>query len=322
MASSKVITARHFPTPDLAVRSNDPAIVARVQLFSEWQAAVAEQLRCQLIDQGWLQLKLDERVSVLRNVYDQLQWWRYSIAASSSPSSSPPSILHRHTADHFVRPISDGDANYDRLGIVGRLRDGATWDAKRHCYVGGEETPASRIMEQMGQLALAHMQYRAPGQDVLQNWVRPPLDVAPIRGNRLLRGTAARKAADELLERQRSRGNPTEGFDVGGDGELIYAATATLADRTRLRNLAFVLLAGGNTLRAWCHAVYMLYQAPCTKKGSDAINRILAMVVGMLRLDQPPCLTHDIDLRAMVVGQYAFINYLLAAEMDDYGSCE
>jgi hypothetical protein len=316
MASSRVITARHFPTPDLAVRSNDPAIVARVKAFGELQADVAEQLRCQLIDQGWLQQKLDERVSVLHEVYDQLQWWRYSIAASSMPSGG------RHTADHFVKPISDDDANYDRLGTIGRLRDGATWDAKRHCYARGEETPASRVMAQMGQLALAHMQYRAPGQDVLQNWVRPPLDVAPIRGNRLLRGAAARKAADELLERQRSRGNSTEGFDVGGDGELIYAATATLADRTRLRNLAFVLLAGGNTLQTWCHAVYMLYQAPCTKKGSDAINRILAMVVGMLRLDRPPCLTHDIDLRAMVIGQYAFINYLLAAEMDDYGSCE
>lgn len=111
-----------------------------------------------------------------------------------------------------------------------------------------------------------------PDGSVVQNWVRLRGTGGRVQGNRLVRGVVARAVTEELLGRQRRRGNPVEGFDVGG--ELIYAATAGRPARAHLHQAALEVLADadveGCSWQAWREAVYLLNQAPLTKKGSDA----------------------------------------------------
>lgn len=313
LTGASEITAEHFPTPGLALRSNDVGVQSRVRGFAGLQVAAAGRVRGELLAGGWQGVGSGERVELLRGVYQRLVWWRYGIAAARVGAGS------RHTAEHFVRPIGAGDTNYDRLGTVGRLREGATWDSSARTWVGGRETPASRVMVEMGELACARFDREAPDGNVVQNWVHLRGTGKRVRGNRLVRGVVARAVAEELLGRQRRRGNPVEGFDVGG--ELIYAATARQPTRARLHQAALEVLADadgdGCSWRAWCEAVYLLCQAPLTKKGSDAVNRTFAVGVGAVILGEPPRLVHDIDLRAMVLGQDAFTVHLTTINTPD-----
>ncbi|MDQ3576911.1 MAG: hypothetical protein M3443_04775 [Actinomycetota bacterium] len=59
-------------------------------------------------------------------------------------------------------------------------------------------------------------------------------------------------------------------------------------------------------LAAWLRSAYLLYQAPRTKRGSDATNRTFLIAAGICLLGHTPVLRHDIDLRAVVrpLGQF------------------
>jgi hypothetical protein len=56
---------------------------------------------------------------------------------------------------------------------------------------------------------------------------------------------------------------------------------------------------------AWQAARYLLYQAPLTKKGSDAVARVFLVAVGTVLLGAAPILEHDVDLQCIVAGQRA-----------------
>ena len=50
-----------------------------------------------------------------------------------------------HNAERFRTPIG-ANTNFDRLGVTGRLRDGAQWDPATRTYAGGLSTPAYEAM--------------------------------------------------------------------------------------------------------------------------------------------------------------------------------
>lgn len=296
-----VITPASFPTPALAQRGGTDT--GQVREFAHHQASAADLLRAQLA--CWTGLPLDGRVAALRDAHEQVVQWRYHLARQA------PGRLGRGLpldAERFRLPIRDGGANYDRLGYLGRLRDGAMWDPATSSYQGGEATPASEIMETYGLAARARFQAERRGGDVLVNTVTLP-DGRRVGGNRLVRGDAAREIAAELTARIAARGGDTSRIDVGTDP--VYAVTADPDDADLLHSTALGLLAGAVDLphqgrvRAWQEARYLLYQAPQYKKGSDAVTRVFLVAVGALLFGTAPSVEQDCDLRAMVLGQDA-----------------
>lgn len=280
-----MISVDSFPTPHLAFRGGDSAEDRRVRAFAEHQALAAEALRVRLVDELPHGLSGHrDRVELLRRAHADLVQWRYQLAL-----------------DAPRRP------NSDRLGYLGRLRAGATWDATTKTFTGGEPTPASEIMETYGQAARDRIAREAPDDDVLLNIIRL-IPGRLIAGNQLVCGAAARKIADDLVARVAARGGDTSTMEIGGDP--IYVVTADPDDADTLFGIAMILLAGAvddpdytERLRAWQQARYLLFQAPRTKKGSDAVTRVFAVAIGAVLFGHPPVLDHDVDLRCMVLGE-------------------
>ncbi|EME62495.1 hypothetical protein, partial [Amycolatopsis decaplanina] len=169
-----------------------------------------------------------------------------------------------------------------------------------------------------GRRALARFETGAPHGAVLQNVVELA-DGTLVLGNRLLRGHAAEAAAGELAARIAARGGDASQVETGGTP--LYTATATAADRARLHQAAIGAFTDALTttdpataLRAWAHGAYCLYQAPRTKKGSDAVARVVLVAVGTVALGRVPRLPHDIDLRGYIDGQAAFTRDLRALQ--------
>lgn len=301
-----MITAVSFPTPHLALRTNDPAAQARVGSFADLQAAAAEDVRRRLWDADLPNRPFHEVLGELRTSWDALTQWRYQLALAAPGRLGVGIPLD---ADRFLLPIRDGGVNYDRLGYTGRMRCGATWDPDTRTYQGGEETPASAIIARYGQLAHARFDADAPHDDELANSVRT-FDGRTFTGNRLARRAAAATIAEKLKARVAARGCDTATFETGADP--IYAVTADPAAADALHGIAHVQLAGAFdlTLRderitAWQAARYLLYQSPRTKKGSDAVTRVFLVAVGAVLFGQPPVMEQDADLRCMVLGQDA-----------------
>jgi len=281
-----VITADCFPTPDLAIRSCDPAELARVRAFAVEQAAAAETAR--------KRLESGVDVATLRTVYDDLIRWRHELALRSPGRIGQGLPLD---ASRFVTPLSEGGPNYDRLGYTGRLRHGASWDPATRTFRGGVETPAHRIMLHYGQAV--HDRFARAGNDgdVLLNPVVLP-DGRTITGNRLVRGAAAARVGDELVARLARRGKDTSQVETGGDP--CYAVTADDSARELMFASALDLLADKGD---WVAAQYLLFQSPRMKKGSDAVTRVFLVAVGTVLSGHPPILAQDIDLRCAVLGQ-------------------
>lgn len=299
---SAVVTASSFPTPALALRGG--VDTDRVRAFSQHQAAAADMLRAQLAC-WWPGLPLPDRAAVLRQAYDEVVRWRYQLALKA-----PGRLGHGLPldAERFRLSIRDGSANYDRLGHIGRLRDGARWDSATRGYQGGEETPASAIMETFGLAAHARFRAEQVDGDTLTNTVTLP-NGRRVTGNRLVRGTAARQISADLTARIAARGGDTSRIDIGTDP--IYAVTADPDNADIIHAAALDLLAGAVDLphedrtRAWQDARYLLFQSPRTKKGSDASVRVFLVAVGAVLFDAAPELEQDCDLRCMVLGQEA-----------------
>jgi hypothetical protein len=302
-----VITAACFPTPSLALRSNDPAEERRVHGFATKQATAAEQLRVRLAAEWPRCQTLPARGMLLRGAHTELVQWRYqeALAAPGRLGRGLPLDVKR-----FRTPIRDGGVNYDRIGDCGRLRAGAVWNAATRRFEGGQPTPASEIMAAYGRAALDRFERERDDTlgDVLFNIVRLP-DGRLRTGNRILRGAAAAEVAARLVARIAARGGDTSQIETGG--ELLYVAGAEPDDADELWTAAIRVLANAleldsvGRLKAWQTARYLAYQAPRTKKGSDAVTRVFLVAVGAVLFRRPPVLEPDVDLRCMVLGQDA-----------------
>lgn len=276
------ITADCFPTPDLALRSADPVQEQRVRRFAAEQAVIAETMRVRLAEELPSIREHDDRVELLRTIYFDLMEWRYRLALATARRLGRGLPFD---PERFRLPIHQAGANYDRLGLSGRLRIGSTWNPATRTFEDGQPTPASEIMEAYGKAALARFdaeQDNLPDPDVLINPVTlPPThraggnqiadDNQVVNGNRLLRGLAAKRAADELLARVRARGGDTSQVEVGG--APIYAVTADHQNAHRIFTAALDLLAETLThtydpLLAWQTTRYLLYQAPVMKRAA------------------------------------------------------
>ncbi|MGQ0773180.1 MAG: hypothetical protein ACT4NY_01975 [Pseudonocardiales bacterium] len=307
------ITAEHFPTPALILRTNDPAAQATVREFADAQARAATTVY-RVLTAGLRSARgVAGRAEVFAAAFGMAQDWRYRLAVSRPHPDGRYGAAHAH---RFGTAITDEDPNLFRIGESERFRDGATWDPTTRTYVGGAATPASETMRHFGNLAAARLA-RSPGAEVVTNRVRLP-DGHVAEGMRLLRGAAARAAALEMVARISARGGDTARIVV--DGDLLYAASPPRAHRQLSFHGAMALLADHRghaaALDVWVGATYLLYQAPQRKRGSDAVNRVFLVAAGACLLGHPPALPHDIDLRAVIGLQDPFVTELRAAQID------
>lgn len=293
------ISPDNFPTPDLALRSAGDAEERRVRGFASAQAAAAEAMRVRLAAEWQSPRSWTAKVRALRAIHTDLVQWRYELARQA------PGRLGKGIAlepERFRSTLEQHGPNYDRIGYIGRMRVGATWDEGSRTFRGGKDTPAHRIMLVYGAAAIARFARCGIDGDVLQNQVRLP-DGRRMAGNSLLRGAAAQRIAEDLVKRIAKRGADTSQIETGG--EPIYVVSAEDDARTEMFRMAMELLATAEPgdVAAWQQARYLLYQAPTTKKGSDAVTRTFLVTVGAVLLGQPPTLEHDVDLRCAVLGQ-------------------
>ncbi|ROP36301.1 hypothetical protein [Saccharothrix texasensis] len=294
-----MITATSFPTPDLARR--DPGQDLRVQVFAELQADRAESVRLDLA-RDWHRLTRLQRVEQLRRTYDALIDWRYHLAAAA-PGRLGAGIPM--VAERFRTAITRDEPRIDRVGYLGRLRHGATWDEHSRTYVGGTSTPAHEIMLHYGRVAHARMD-AAPVDDVLVNRIVLP-DGREVLGTTLARGFRATVLAADLVRRVAASGRDASRMETGGDG--VYLVTAGPDVRATLETAALYLLADDDALTpdgalpAIQAARYLLVHAPRTYKGSDAVIRVLLVAVGSMLLRRQLVLEHDMDLRCLVGDQ-------------------
>lgn len=277
-----------------------------MRAFAERQAEAAESLRTRLAAEFGGRDRA-ERQALLRHEHNILTVWRYELARLTPVRLGAGLALD---VDRFRVTLRDGGPNLDRIGAVGRLRAGATWDQATKTYRGGMETPASKIAMAYGEAARGRFMVEAPDSDVLQTTVTLA-DGRQVRGNRIVRGGVARQVADALIARTVARGR--DGTRVDVSGEPMYVVTADPDDGDVLFTEALALLAGAaesdttylERVRAWQAARFLLFQAPRHKKGSDAVTRTFLVGVGAALLGVPPVLEQDVDLRCMVMGQVA-----------------
>ncbi|MGW2540703.1 hypothetical protein ACWC5I_07485 [Kitasatospora sp. NPDC001574] len=295
------LTPSHFPTSPLALRLADPDRQARVREFAAEQAAAATTAITRITDLWSAAGSRDARVAALAEVHADLVDWRYRLAVRTGRRLA---VGIRFDAERFRTPIGERDTNYDRLGVIGRFREGSRWDEASRTYTGGRSTPAYEAMVSYGRAAEQRFTDDGVKGDVLQNWVTLP-GGNRIAGNRILRGEAARATAAELAARVAARGLDASRMETGG--APIYTATPTPEDSAILHTAALLQLADpAVTVHGFLLARYALFQAPQTKKGSDAVTRTFTVAVGAVLFgDHAPALPADMDLKSYVLGQTA-----------------
>jgi hypothetical protein len=295
------VTAHSFPTPHLALRSTGADACRRVRGFAHEQARAAEAALPELTEALRTTRSRQDRVAALVRAHEHLIQWRADLARRTTV---PLDHGLDHDASRFTLSLREGGPNYDRIGNVGRLRENPRWDVNNRVFHGGEPTPAHLIMLEHGRVAEQRFATEDHDGDTLRNPVTLP-DGARLDGNSLVRGAAARRVASALVARLRQRGADTSRIETGGDP--IYVVTADDDNRERMFHTAMTVLADASPgdVRAWQAARYLLYQAPMTKKGSDAVTRVFLVAVGTVLFGQPPTLDHDVDLRCIVAGQRA-----------------
>lgn len=301
------ITADAFPVSPLALRTADPARQARVRAFATPMAEAAGAAARRLAA-GWHEAgaSVPRRVQALRELHAELIGWRVELAEAAAGAGGAGRLGTGIplSAERFRMPIAD--RNLDRLGRVGRLRDGARWDPQTRTYQGGQSTPAYEAMANYGIFAEYRFDEEGPHLDVLQNEITLPRGLR-LRGNQLLRYRAAETAAAALVARIAARGADASEVETGG--RPIYTRTPDPMDAEEIFTEALVLLADAGTDTSpedFRLARYMLFQAPRTKKGSDAVTRVFTVAVGALLFGpDAPVLRADEDLRSYVLGQDA-----------------
>jgi hypothetical protein len=294
-----MITDASFPTPDLALRSANKDEDRRVRHFAVEQAAAAEEIRPCLDDQLHRAANHADRVAALTSAHAGLVGWRYELALRTERRLGRGLA---HDASRFSKPLNEAGPNYDRIGYIGRFRDGAEWDPSTRTFRGGRDTPAHRIMLAYGRVAADRFAREEHDGDVLRNLVVLP-DGSRLTGNSLVRGAAAERIADDLVDRIARRGGDTTRIETGGAPMYVVSATDSARDRMFRAAMSALADAAPGDVRAWQAARYLLYQAPVTKKGSDAVARTFLVVVGAILFESAPVLEQDVDLRCMVSGQ-------------------
>lgn len=284
-----VITAASFPTPDLIKDTNNPAAWDQLARFADVQAAAANQAVAQLAD--LIDRQRMPAAEAFRRLYSQISAWRYQV--SRQPVGQRP----RTAPDAYQEEIGPGRNNIDFFGR-GLRRDAGS----------GAETPASRLSALLGDAAAARFAAEASAKDILDNKVWLPGGIV-ISGNSLRRG---RELMDVL------------NLDEPIDG-LVASYTGEDQDRTVLRQAGFETLArldeartaghlpdlgDPEARRAFADAAYYLYQAPLYHRGSDATTRVLLAAAHTHVFDAVPRLPNDIDVRAYIVGQQSYRDYL------------
>lgn len=307
------ITADCFPTPALIQRSNDPIAQHNLRMFAHKQADAARRLHLMLTGGLRHTRSKDARVVVFASAFDAAEEWRYRVAADAPPPTGRYSAVH---VERFRTPITDVNPNLFRIGEPERFTDGAVWNPITRTYASGTETPASRTIRRFAALATARFADTPPKVHVVCNRVTLA-DGRVVGGTRLLRGEDARCAATEMVSRIAARGGDTSRIITEGD--LIYVASATRADRTAVFHSAMTLLAQPHgtpaaAVTAWSNAAYLLYQAPRRKRGGDATVRTFLIAAGTALLGYPPVLLHDIDLNAYTRPARQFATQLRAIQ--------
>lgn len=176
------ITADHFPTSPLALRTADPAKQASIRRFAAEQASAANTVRDTLMAMLAAARTPAGRLAALHVAHQDVTAWRYEAAVRASGRLGTGIA---YSAERFRTPITAGTTNYDRIGRVGRLRDGATWDEASRTYQGGATTPAYEAMVTYGQAATDRFAAEGVDEDVLQNWITLP-DGRQVAGAALL----------------------------------------------------------------------------------------------------------------------------------------
>lgn len=313
------VIAVSFPTPDLALRTNNKADHRRAHLFSIDLALAATYIadrihrELQVVTAPW------ERVPILEAAHLAAVRRRYELACTAHRQR-----VHRlgtWSPDEYRVPLLA--TRYDRIGDLGRLRDGATWDEVAGTYVGGEPTPASVVMKRVLRLALDRWDRTGAGDRLANTWTTNAGEV--LTGSQVLRGAAAADAAAELRARVAAGGGDVSRFDAGVDPDdrspaagLYCLATSDPDSRAHLHAIAVRRFAEllrhrhitdpAELRRGFDTAVWLLYQAPRTLKGSDAVTRVFAVAVGALLFDEPPILRQDVGLRARVLDLAHFLH--------------
>lgn len=295
-----VFGRHHFPTSPLAHRTNDPGKRHTVASFADTQARAAT-IAADILEAFYLGTKRSpaDRLFVLNWFHGWLTQWRHDLATQASGRLGTGIA---YDAERFRTRITDGTVNYDRIGRIGRLREGSVWDPNTRTFTGGRDTPAYLAMLSYGAIAEDRFARESPDSDVLQNWIRLP-DGRQLRGNRILRGAAAADVAAELTARVAARGLDASQMETGG--HLLYTATPGAADAQAMFEACLELLADpGIDVESYLLARYLLFQAPRYKKGSDAVGRTFIVAVGGVVLgSSAPALPADIDLRSYVLSQ-------------------
>ena len=227
--------------------------------------------------------------------------WRLGVASGLCP------VDQQFTPEPYVTPI-DGD-RYVLLGSVPSREEGTSrGDGALRAMLTQQSVAAGAIGAEMVELALHRFATEAPGHDVLQNELGLP-DGRRQLGNRLVRGQAAESIAAEL-----NRGDLPE--EPGVAGEQLYLVTATSSARARMRAFARRMLAdtGATSLRTWCEAAYLLFQAPRYEAGSAETDSVMLVALSAVLFDVPLMLVDDVALRAAVMDQGGFVEHLQAAQ--------
>lgn len=310
-AEAHVITAESFPFPDRAdtfarpLSEGDQRRLEGLRRFAGLQAAAANKALETLAASG-----ATPTVEDWSKIYQSLTDWRSGLNAAHFGKGVVQG------KDRITTPITDASPNRDRIGAVGRLRANSQWSDEAQSWVGGEQTPSSRVAERAGERVTRRFDAEAPDSDELQNIVRLP-DGTAVNGNKIVRGRKAAQIAQEIKQGVAARGHDVSQFDTGGD--MMFTVTATEADRTRIFAAAMDRLQELSSLpkneitdKDLAEVVYLLYQSPLNKKGSDAVTRPYYVVAGKYLQGKAPAVPQDIDLRAYTMSQDQFVQYMIS----------
>jgi hypothetical protein len=312
--AQQFLSPDHFPIPRTALRNN--LTLADVGWFAAEQADAANVAASDL-NTALIATPEAQWPGVFAGLQSQLVNWRYQLAVTHGTASSGGNIPPQ--TGRFRAPITDENPNIDPVGsTVGFWHNGYKWDETLGRYTGGEETPASRLVAEVGEWVTARFDDEGNLGDIVQNRVRLP-DGHQVNGNSILRGEAAHEQNKIGIERAKASGIDTSKFEVKGD--FIYIKTATEADRATIRRALYDYLTQIEvarqrgetvTVRQWAEAINLLYQSPQNKKGSDAVSRVYLMTLASRWLQPLPTMPDDIDWRAYAKGQGRFVDEIVA----------
>lgn len=297
--------------------------LADVAWFAEEQAKAANAAY------NFLQLALQHTPEsqwpeVFAVLHSELVYWRYELAAAHGTGSSGEAAPK--DATHFLDLITDGHPNYPNVDPVGAdvefWNKGYKWDEEKGRYAGGEKTPATQVVAEAGEWAVARLAQEGDERGFLRNQFRLP-GGRLVNGNSISRGEAAREHNINGIKRAKTSGAETNRTEIGGD--IVHIQTASEANRAIIREALYDYLAkleethqqGGTiTVEQWAQVAYLAYQSPQTKKGSDAVTRVMLLALASRWMQPIPKMPDDIDWRAYIVGQDRFIADMVALNSD------